>query len=438
MYQDLADRNIYENARINFVFDFFSPYQRKHLAHVASKALLRKVTYSNKFSLFTKAMESSTKMYPNYLGGERMHTLESGFVPYNEAVNMLMRASSFIQANGFTTDKCRMKLFINLDHRQLNIRESQMLNKIKFGLRINEGKYFDVWYDDVFERPRRNFVSYVYPKGIFTKNLDENSIIDVPINEFNYPDSQYFGIDFNYLRNGYVGLSYPGGKNYHLRKDEILELLDNGVKIYHNVLNENSVYTEDDIIKFRGVFNEQRKLVDSIKTYDSFKIRHKNIKLFYDLDENEEKIKFKYNEFRDVLFELLAYGDVVRGEINYDSDRGAMQVRNTVVRNGVGIRGIEFYESKLTGDFYDCAFSDCKIYRSRAFNGLFTNETLITNSILRNADFRDNTTEMHNTYIDNDDKFVIDGKLTNCVVRNGVVQYNASVDKGTVIIKTND
>jgi len=434
MYTELKDRNIYENANVNFVFDFFSPYKRRKLASLMSKALLRKVSFSNKYDLFSRTMENKTKLYPNFMGGYRMHTLESGFIPYNEAINILLRSLSFIEGNGFTTDKCRMKMYINFNSKGTDINEAQMLNKIKFSLRINESKYFDIWYRDNFERPRRNFMSYVYPTQIFERVINENNIINLPLSEFNYPDSQYFGIDYNNLSKGYVGLKYPGGRNYHKRKNEILDLMNNGIKIFHTVLSEGGSYNDNDMIKFRKVISEQKQLVNSIKTYEGFKLGHKNILLTYDLDDNPTKVKFKYNEFRQVLFELLAYGDVVRGEVNYDSARNKMQVQNTVVRNGIGIHGLEFFNSNLDGDFTNCSFFGCSIKRSRIFDSAFLHENNIVNSIMRNANYLDDSTEMNNTYIDNDSEFIIDGKLINCIVRNGTVSFNASIDKETEII----
>jgi hypothetical protein len=69
------------------------------------------------------------------------------------------------------------------------------------------------------------------------------------------------------------------------------------------------------------------------------------------------------------------------------------------------------------------------------FDGIFLNENIITNSIINDCEYQDSATSMYNSYINNSPEYIIEGRLENCIVRNGTVGYNSSIDKNTVIIK---
>ena len=170
MYNDLEKRNIFENLKLGFEFEFFSPLDRERLAGIFENSLSRKVVWTNQYKSNLPVNETQFRLEADFSGGFKMHELATGMLPYSEAVNVLFITMNLIAENGFTTDRCGLHIKMSLDKKALGLRHGlENMNTLKFILNLDEAKVYDLWPSALnkTQKPYKGSVSFIYPKNRF-------------------------------------------------------------------------------------------------------------------------------------------------------------------------------------------------------------------------------------------------------------------------------
>ena len=436
MYTDLEKRNIFENVKLGFEFEFFSPVDRQRLAEIFERSLGRKVMWTNQYKSNIPVNETQFKLEADFSGGFKMHELVTAALPYSEAVNVLFRAMNLISENGFTTDRCGLHINMSFDTKALGMRQSfENLNMLKFILNLDEAKIYEMWPSALnkTQKPYKGSVSFVYPKNRF---IAETSLTYKPDpTQFQIPQSKYFGLNFEKLSQGYLEIRYAGGKDYQNKKSEAVSLINYLAELSYGVLEKNNEYSLNEKQLIASILEKQRSILQSVKTPQNFRVSHPSIALYVDLRSDMPIIEANYENLKEKLFELIAFGNIKSGVVNYDTQTRKIQVKDAKIKEGFNISGVEIFDSVIEGEISNCLLYGCRVKSSLIRESVIHTNNEIRHSLLKNCSFqRDGVNLIAGSYLDIKPEHPIFAELKECIVRSGTLSYNSVADNKTEFV----
>jgi len=439
MFKDITNHKVYENTIVGLEFEFFSPLSRKVLASKLSKLLNKKVIASDVYHSNIKVSDFIFKIEPDYSGGKRMNELITGPLSYFEAINILIKVYKFIDEYGFTNEKSGCHINISLNDFGLNLKyKTENLNVFKFILNYNEDEILKLFPNkESIQKIYKNSIYYIFPRNKFLSTYDISAIKNMNHLDFIFPSSKYFGVNFNKLNSesgGYLEVRYVGGKNYHLKLNETIKIINyTAIKLYE-VLNNNVVYSQKELNEIQIILKKQKDFLYNIKTYELLKFNYKDIKLYIDLKQDPNTINFFYDKIKNIILELLIYGNIKKGVINFNSDTGILQVKDTTIKKGFMLNNIEFFDSQLDGDFENCKFHNCKINSSRIINSNLISNNEIKNSYIKDCIFNTYTNDIINSFISNKKDLEIRANIKKSIIRAGNMGLYTIIDDDTELV----
>jgi hypothetical protein len=438
MYKDLNQQRLFDNVNIGFEFEFFSPISRAELAEKLEVLLSKKVISTNEYNSDIAVSYSEFKLEPDFSGGFKMNELITGVMPYNEAIHVMYKVMNFIDENGFTTERTGLHINMSLNEFDLGLRERlQNLNVFKYILGLNEEKIFDMWPSakSRIQKIYKNPVTNIYPKNKF---LAETSLAyskpSSPL-EFNYPQSKYFGINFDKLKDGYVEVRYAGGADYQNKRASATNLVNYIAESLYNTLQSNYQYSIDEQKKVHDVLKKQRDNTLALKSYDNFAKNFPNIDLYVDLKDDPRILEANYLKVRDSLFDLITFGQMTKGSINYDTDTERVQLKDSSLKEGFGIKGIDLINCSIEAEITDCMLYGCKVRSSH-----ITECRILTGNDIRYCHLdecmfeKGSVNRIDLSYIKSSPESVIYANLNECIVRSGIIALDAEVDNKTEVL----
>ena len=438
MYKDLNQQRLFDNVNIGFEFEFFSPIGRAELAEKLEVLLGKKVISTNEYNSDIAVSYSEFKLEPDFSGGFKMNELITGVMPYNEAIHVMYKVMNFIDENGFTTERTGLHINMSLNEFDLGLRERlQNLNVFKYILGLNEEKIFDMWPSakSRIQKIYKNPVTNIYPKNKF---LAETSIAyskpSSPL-EFNYPQSKYFGINFDKLKDGYVEVRYAGGADYQNKRSSATNLVNYIAESLYNTLQSNYQYSIDEQKKVHDVLKKQRDNTLALKSYENFTKNFPNIDLYVDLKDDPRILEANYLKVRDSLFDLITFGQMTKGSINYDTDTERVQLKDSSLKEGFGIKGLDLINCSIEAEITDCMLYGCKVRSSH-----ITECRILTGNDIRYCHLdecmfeKGSVNRIDLSYIKSSPESVIYANLNECIVRSGIIALDAEVDSKTEVL----
>lgn len=438
MYKDLNSKKLFDNVNLGFEFEFFSPISREELAEQLSQILGKNVISTNEYGSDIPVSYTDFKIEPDFSGGFKMNELITGVMPYNEAIHVMYKVMNFIDENGFTTDRTGMHINISLNEFDLGLRERlQNLNVFKYILRLDEAKIFEMWPSakSRMQKIYKNSVTNIYPKNKF---LSETSISYAAPNsplDFMYPQSKYFGLNFEKLREGYLEVRYAGGPDYQLKRTSATDLINYIAESLQETLSSNYSYSIDEQRKITDIIKHQRQVIQSVKTYENFIKDYPKIELYVDLMDDPRIIESNYLNLRESLFDLITFGKMTKGKINYDTETKRVQLKDSTLKEGFGIHDIDLIDCKIESELSNCVLYGCKVRSSH-----LTECKIITDNDIRYCHIeeclfeKDGTNRIDNSYINSSPESVIYANLNECIVRSGIIALSSEVDNKTEIL----
>lgn len=438
MYKDLSKQSLFDNVNLGFEFEFFSPISRPELATQLSSLLGKHVISCDEYKSEIPVSYSDFKIEPDFSGGFKMNELITGVMPYSEAIHVMYKVMNFIDENGFTTDRTGFHINISLNEFDLELPEKlQNLNVFKYILGLNEERIFELWPSakSKIQKIYKNSVSNIYPKNKFiAETAFTYSNPESPL-DFIYPQSKYFGVNFEKLNEGYLEIRYAGGIDYQLKRSSATVLINYIAESLYDTLQSNYTYSLDEQKQVNDIQKQQRSTTLSIKTYENFASNFPNIELYADLMNDPRIIESNYLNMRDKLFDLITFGKIQKGQINYDTASGRVQLKDSVLKEGFGIHGIDLINCSIEAEISDCVLVDCKVRSSHIRECKILTNNDIRYCQLDNCLFeKGGVNRIDLSYINSSPSCVIYADLNECIVRSGIVALDARVDNKTEIL----
>ncbi len=364
------------------------------------------------------------KLEPDFSLGDNSVELVTGPLEYNHGRIVLMKVLGWIRNNPNvkTTERCGLHLNLNYP----DTRYIQDIDILKFILTFDD--------EEVYSRfPKRR--DNLYCKSIkeivpLHSNFDFNTIT-TNRTSFTYPNSKYYGINFEKLKSSYLEFRYLGGRKYEEQQSDILYLLD-----YFLGSIKESYDASNDSIKEKLVelLEPKKQVFLAGQNYFNFKNIFKNIEFKVDTKSDEETLKLFFPlMWRDLFPILIRMKEVklnMKGTINYDTDNSTIEFAGFILRRSlVENPRILFYDCRLINmvmmqtEVHDCVVS------SSDFDGVKTMNSKFKDSRIKNED--NNYAEFKNCYLDG--VKVVDSLIDGGIFRKGEYSNTEITDKTIVI-----
>ena len=361
MYTNEQLNAIYSSL-VGFEFEFFSNYELNKTKESLKDILNKKIRIEEKAHSDFKPTEDVFKLEPDNSGGSGMIELVTGPLGFSEAKIVLARTLKWIKENGYTNDRCSIHINLAFNLKKIGKGFSMLrLDVLKFILNFDEDliyKLFPNRENSIYARS----IKFIIPNNPLSL-LPIESIDGIISNIYEVPSEKYFGVNFSKQEKGYLEFRYLGGENYEDRYDSILKLMEHFIiSLYDTIANPR--YTKEDVNKLKDILNKNKKAIFSYRSYENFKKSYPSIKLMVDLKTTPELINMYYGRMRGELFNLVTRSDLKEGLINYDTDIGKLQIKDTDLSKCYDIRNIDIVDSKIRGKIVDCDIFDCEVNQS--------------------------------------------------------------------------
>lgn len=440
--KEFLDKNeILNSALIGFEFEFFSKKTFGSVAAELSSILGKKVVAAYKTNQKGEKVPgahtdvpvdyNNYKLEHDFSGGKSMMELVTGPTPFFESKIILAKVLNWINNNGKTDD--RAGIHINISFNKFTTPSTRIdistLDVLKLILTFDE----DYIYSKFPERRNNVFarsIDYVFPVNLFSFNDD---IKTINRSSFTVPENKYFGFNFSKLANGYLEMRYLGGKGYEGKIAEILECMDYTILTIYECLAK-PAYTEENLTKLRLRLVDHKKIVNGMMNHKVFSVFYKDIEVYVDLKNTDQLLSTYWNEYRNVLFDLIYKNGLRSGYVNLDIDLHRYQVRDGVFKKPWKLSEYDLVDCKLKNSILDqCALIGCKIQSSQLFYCEIMVDNTVLDSKIKSSLIKTVDNRFNNCYIDNM-PHNIKGDIVNCIIRSGGVSDLAALDDKTTVI----
>ena len=369
---------------LSLEIDFYSkenePSVRMQLASASSRKVLRSDILMEPVLPdfdFLKLEQMSSKKY----------RLTSGFIPYSEARLLSSKIFEWIKNNGKTTWDCNFSFSLMFnDFGILGTPNVSRLNILKMILHYPEEKVYER-FPERKNYPRSKSIKNIYPSSKFY--IDTPSSLSS--NSFTFPLRKYYGIDFTSLDSGSLRFRYLGGTDYHEKAEKCFEVIDFSIDcLRHCIANPSLTAQEKDSLE--AILESNQRIVNAYSSAVALKENFPDLTLMTDLTTNMQIVDTMYPYIRDRVFKLLSESRMTKGFINYDSDQGKLQIKDTIIENAYLLEGIDIFDSKIVGNISNCDIFSTQIKDSDIFMSNLFNRSKAVNSFFDNSYLNNNIT----------------------------------------------
>lgn len=367
------DSEILKNALVGVEFEFFSNLPIEETSKQLAKLLDKKIRVETKAHSDFEVTADEFKIEPDMSGGAGLMELVTGAQPYYAARLMIIKVCQWIQENGYTNDRASIHLNLSFDKDKIGdkYRISKM-NVLKFILDFKEDQVYKFF-------PQREGSAYAKSIKFILPNKDTYFFDGKTINEknFMYPDSKYYGINFEKRHKNYLEFRYLGGKDWEKKTTTILHMLDQFlVQLWKST--ESTQFTQLNAIELKRILADNQRIIDSRQDWRNIAKGWKDVQFTVDLKDDPRIIDIYWANVREQVMKLFTHGQLTKGHINYDSDTGKVQVNDGSLMYCVDLIGYDFVNCSVRGEFTYCDFfrcdvngsdiNECNFYRSCQIN----------------------------------------------------------------------
>jgi uncharacterized protein YjbI with pentapeptide repeats len=425
------NKDILLNSQCGVEFEFYSNHSVEKTAEMLEKHLGRKMQVENKAHSDFVPTDKVFKLEPDMSGGAGLIEMVTGPIPYTDVRLLLIKMLKWIDENGYTNDRCGIHLNISFKKEAYGKYFITRMNTLKFILDFKEDqvyKFFPQREDLVYAKS----IKYILPKnGLY--HFDENT---VNANQFIYPNTKYYGVNFLKQEKGYLEFRYLGGKDYQKRTNDILHLLDLFIMQLFNACKDSSL-NELNRLELRRIMRKMQPIIDLYKDHRNFKhFQNINFSLDLMLDDknNGETIDMYWDKIKDDVVRLISMGGMTKGQINYDTDRSKVQIKDGIFKGAHSLVNYELVNCEFSGEIKNSNLYGCKITNSDLDKCNLYQSTNIKGSKVKSC-YTHDSCKLDDCYVFGTDS-MFNGSMKDGIFREGT--YNAKRAKfdGTEIVQS--
>jgi len=418
---------LFEKSLIRITADFGSEKDPRSVISDLSKELKTKISNA----------EPGPYNYKLTRGSDGVYHLETPFILYRDSRLLLISLLKWIERSGITERDNNLFIDLKFTDQIEGPFKGTLFNtgtkidnidKLRFILEFDESKVYSA-----FPSRKEGFVSKSIlrfePKQKFIPK--ENASIDPTL--YDMPNTQYNGVNFEKLSEGFLRLQYIGGTRYEQKIEEILNILNQFcVTAWDCTINKG--FSKSNIITFEKAVAVHNKIRESYYDYAIFKTYFPKVEFSVDLIFDPKTLETYYQILRDKIYDIFTNLEF-KGtlDLNYDSSFATFQIKEADVKCK-NIQGIEFIKSKIEfGTFTKCDFFDCEIVDAKLnLCNLYLHTEANRCNLLDS--FSNRTTKLMNCEF-NGMNGVLNGQMEGGLFRKGKVGSHAEISDTTTVIE---
>ena len=414
------DSEILKNALVGVEFEFFSDLGTEKAAKQLAEILGKKIRVEDKAHSDFEVTDKEFKIEPDMSGGQGLMELVTGALPYYEARLMIIKVMNWISENGHTNDRAGIHLNISFDKNKIdNKYRIAKMNVLKFILDFKEDQVYKFF-------PKREGSAYAKSIKFILPNKDTYFFDGKTINDknFMYPDSKYYGINFEKRHKNYLEFRYLGGKDYEKKTSTILHLLDQFLlQLWKST--ENNQFSQLNAIELKRILAENQRIIDSRKNWRNIEKGWKNVEFMVDLQKNPQILDIHWTNISERVMKLFTHGQLEKGQINYDTDTGRVQVNGGRLQYCVDLHNYDFIGCSLRGEFRHCDIFRCDVNGSDIEHCNFYQSSQINQSKVKSS-YIHQSVKLNDCYVFGTDG-MLKGEMKGGIFREG--QYDKRLAK---------
>lgn len=424
---DSSRESILNAALMGVEFEFYSNIDLEATKKSLEQLLDRKIRLEDKAHSDFQPSAEEFKIEPDMSGGKGLMELVTGPIPYRNARIMVNKVLDWISKNGYTNDRASIHINLSFDKKFLEDKDLiSKMNVLKFILEFDEKqiyKFFPNREDSAYAKS----VKWVMPKWE-AFHFDANQIAS---NNFKFADTKYYGINFSKKEKNYLEFRYLGGADYEKKTDNILYLTESFLLQMWNSCNDPR-FTGENKIELQRILNKNKPVMDMLKDYSKVSENWPNIQILVDLQDNPTIIRVQWERFKNRVMDLIVNGSMTAGIINYDSDYGAVQVKDGKFPTVYLLENFEFIDCELAGNLTNSSFYGCEITGSAIMWGSLYKGTKVKDSKVESS-YTHGSCELTNCYVAGRDT-MFKGKMIGGIFREGFMTNNARFEDTEIVV----
>lgn len=418
---------ILSSALTGVEFEFYSKMGMEETQKSLSSLLNRKIRIETKAHSDFQPSDTEFKMEPDMSGGKGLIELVTGAMPYRNARILIIKMLGWIKEHGYTTDRSSIHLNLSFDKKYLEDPNMvSKMNTLKFILEFNEEQVYKIFpnrKDSVYAKS----IKWIMPRDE-SYSYDENN---TSVHNFIYPNTKYYGINFDKKVKNYLEFRYIGGKNYEERREDILYLLERFIVQMWNSCNS-SEFTINNKLELKRILNKTRPIIDSYRNYKSLSKEWPDITIMVDRQESEQLIRLHWDRIKERVLDLISDGGLRSGIINYDSDVAKIQVKDGKFPVCFNVSNYELIDCTINGNIERCELYGCNVNGGMVVRCDVYQSTVIKESKVESC-FIHGSCEVHNSFVFGRDG-IFKGKMVGGIFREGMVTDSARFQDCEVVV----
>jgi hypothetical protein len=424
---DSSRESILNAALMGVEFEFYSNIDLEATQKSLAKLLDRKIRLEDKAHSDFQPSAEEFKMEPDMSGGKGLIELVTGPIPYRNARIMVIKMLNWISENGYTND--RASIHINLSFDKKYLEDPALLSKmnvLKFILDFDEQQIYK-FFPNREKSAYAKSIKWVMPKWE-AFHFDANQVAS---NNFKFADTKYYGINFSKKEKNYLEFRYLGGADYEKKTDNILYLIERFLMQMWNSCNDPR-FTAENKIELQRIINKNKPIMDMLKDYSKVSEHWPDIQILVDLQDNPTLIQVQWERFKNRVMDLIVNGSMTSGVINYDSDYGAVQVKDGKFPTVYLLENFEFIDCELAGNLTNCSFYNCDVSGSAVMWGSLYRGTKVKDSKVESS-YTHGSCELTNCYVAGRDT-MFRGKMIGGIFREGFTSKDARFEETEIVV----
>lgn len=374
------DSDILKNCLVGVEFEFYSNLPIEETSKQLAELLGKKIRVETKAHSDFEVTKDEFKIEPDMSGGAKLMELVTGAQPYYAGRLMIIKVCQWIEKNGYTNDRSSIHLNLSFDKDKIeNKNRISKMNVLKFILEFKEDqvfKFFPGREDSAYAKS----IKFILPKSDTTffdgKHINAQNFI--------YPDSKYYGVNFDKRHKGYLEFRYLGGADWHKKTSVILHMLDQFLmQLWKST--ESSTFTELNALELKNILAKNARIIDSRKDWRNIEKNWKNIEFTVDLQKDPQILDIYWSNIKERVMRLFTHGSITKGLINYDTDTGRVQIKDGNLPYCVDLQNYDFVSSYIRGELTYCDVFKCDVDGSDINECNFYDHTQISSSKLKNS-----------------------------------------------------
>lgn len=360
-----------------------------------------KLSFKATFHCDKRSIKSFSTWEPVENSG--IFAVNTGLMGYMAAKSKLASLLMLIKGHAHTEWDDMLEVGISFPE---NISKLYQANALKLVLSTNEETLYSN-FPDRKNRVGSRSVSELIKPGINADSMRRMLCSDV------------YGIDLSHTGDNIIIYRYIGGKDYDKKFDVISAIIDKWILDTYSVIT-NPEYTQEEMSKLSKLSKTDTNIDDVFVSFKTFNDKYSNVNILIDLKPLEGQENVFWATIKERLAETIKatkISDKTEMTINYDTDTGRLQIKDSKLYAVSGLRDIDMIDCVISGDISNLSLYFCHILNASADFCDFFNGCDAIKSKLNNCYVSDGSA-LNDCVIDGDS--TISGDLQGCVLTSKV------------------